>query len=252
VKPSRPDEPGRDLRFPPGKFIVEDLPLSEVIKFAYNCRSDDQLLGVPSWANSESYDIEAKEDDLTAQTLQQLSPDEQQDQVRLMVQSLLRERFHLTVGRQTKQLPLYGLVIAKSGSKMQPAPPPPPGHPWGIVRGRFGKLQGIGACVDQLTMVLVMQTEVGGRVVLDETGLKGGYNWTLNWSHENPSSQPNREDGGNRAGGGQPVPVSAPPPGVSPPSLFTALEEQLGLKLVAQKGPVEVLVIDHLERPSAN
>ena len=78
---------------------------------------------------------------------------------------------------------------------------------------------------------------MGGRVVLDETGLKGGYNWTLNWTPENLSSQPNRQDGRNTAGGGQPQPVSAPPPGVSGESLFTALEEQLGLKLVRQKAP---------------
>ena len=254
IKPSRADDNMRRLFMSPGKFTTEGETIKEVIRFAYDIKSDNQLSGGPSWLNSEKFDIEAKEEESVAENLKKLSFEEQAKQIRLMVQALLADRFKLKVSHQTKELPVYALVVAKGGPKLTqtqvPGPSPdgtaaPKGGFRGIRMMGPGQLTGTNINVGLLADILSGQRELG-RLVIDETGLKGNYDWTLKWTPDQGGPMFKGPDGG------QPSADAPPPPDSSGPSIFTALEEQLGLKLESRKGPVETLVIDSIERPSEN
>jgi uncharacterized protein (TIGR03435 family) len=230
----KPNHVGGPFNFgfePGGRFVAENVTLGFVLEHAYGVK-DFQVSGGPAWIGSEHYNIEAKPE----------VPEERQAQRWLMVQSLLADRFKLAVHHETKELPVYALVVAKSGPRFHetaalPGPPgaPPPKH--GMRMGR-GDLTVNGYGLDRLADAL---SRLLSRVVLDQTGLKGTYDFTLKWT---PSE-------GQGAMAETPR-DAAPPPDASGPSIFTALRERLGLKLESQKGPVDTLVIDHVERPSEN
>jgi uncharacterized protein (TIGR03435 family) len=156
------------------------------------------------------------------------------DQALRMLQTLLADRFNLTVHRETREQPIYALVIAKGGPKLhessEEALVP-------VIQKRAnGGFVNRGAPMSTLTVVLSQQV---GRTVVDKTGLKGRYDFSLEYERR-------------RAGRGDP---DDPEPAPSPdglPSVYTALQEQLRLKLESQKGPVEFIVVDHAEKPSAN
>ena len=189
----------------PGVLILEAFGLRKL-----------QVAGVPAWCNSEKYDIVAR----TA-IQGQLSPEE----IRPLLRSLLADRFHLTYHAETRQLPEYALVVGKKGAKLT-ANPAQDG-PLGIeARKSPGKvvMKATRKPIGELAHMLANQLDA---FVVDETGLNGNFDFTLEWS-------PNTEQESVL------------------PSIFTALEEQLGLRLVARKGPVEVTVIDRIERPSEN
>jgi uncharacterized protein (TIGR03435 family) len=226
---------------PPGPIdrFVTTSTVKRLIEDAYGIQ-DSQLTGGPSWVNSERYDIDAKvPDSVVADAIaRKLTRTQQLDQVRLMLQSLLADRFKLKVSHETKDLPVYAVVLAKGGLKLAPVtgtppamPPRPPGEE---EMAAFGP-------VSTFTSALPLLPEVSGRTVIDRTGLKGDYFWTLHWTPENPDL---------RFGG--PAGAGAPQPGSGGPSLFTAIQEQLGLRLESTKGPVDVLVIDHVEQPTPN
>jgi bla regulator protein BlaR1 len=258
IKPTKdPGSGQRSLMMSPGRFWTANIPLREIIMFAYNAKSTSQISGCPDWVASTHYDIEAKEDETASAALVKMPPEERIDQVRLMVQALLAERFQLKVSREMKELPVYALVIAKGGPKLTEAtpPPPPPPPPSGtavagaprIGRGfRFagpGKIDGMNIDLDSFAGgMLSRMPETAGRVVVNKTGLKGIYNFTLRWTPD--TSAPGAEG----PGGSPPAPTGEDPA----PGHFTALEEQLGLKLESQKGSVETLVIDHIELPTPN
>jgi len=243
------------VRITPGNFSVVGMPLKELIRFAYDLKSDAQLIGGPGWVNSDRFDIEAKEDETQTQALNKLPPPEMSKQVRMMLQSLLADRFGLKVSHTTRELPVYALVIAKGGPKLTPTttppivPPgdqPPGGDPAkktfnrGIRMAGNGDLTGMAATTAFLADVLSRQPELGNRLVEDKTGLTGEYDWTLKWTPAPMDSSSSVEG-------------AAPPAGdPSTPSLFTALQEQLGLKVEPQKDAVDILVIDHVEQPSPN
>jgi uncharacterized protein (TIGR03435 family) len=253
IKPNRSGDMFIRIMFQPGRFTANGVTTKHLITMAYNVK-DFQVSGGPGWINSERYDIEAKEPDSIAEELPKLPPDQREEQSRLMIQALLADRFKLKLSHTTKELPVYALVIAKTGPKLQEAKPDdnyptgmkgPDGraHP-GMMRMSPGELTGQGIGVKFLVRLLSQQV---GRDVLDQTGLKGNYDFTLKWT---PEPGEGMMLGG--AEGGNPPPESAPPPESSGPSIFTAIQEQLGLKLEPAKGPVEVLVIDHVEKPSEN
>jgi uncharacterized protein (TIGR03435 family) len=230
---------------PGGRFIATNIPLQFLIENAYRIK-DFQLSGAPPWLKSERYDIEAKaEGNLTF------------DAMLPMLQTLLEDRLQLKFHRETKELPIYALTIAKAGKLHEaegecgprPATPPPlpepgklPTPPCGgffIVPGRLsGQKVAIGQLIDALSRFT-------NRVVLDKTGLSGKYDINLEYTPDQGQLQPPP---------GPPPPGMPPLPAIDPngPSLFTVLQEQLGLKLESQKGPVEIMVIDHVERPSEN
>jgi uncharacterized protein (TIGR03435 family) len=230
-----------------GTFHVRDLPLHLLIQLAYNAR-DYQIVGEPAWANSERYDVTAKTENNASF-----------EQMRPMLRSLLAERFNLALHRDTKELPVYELTVAKGGLKTQDAscvnrdpngPPPPFGSKLcgGVRSAMFpagsSRLEGFGVPMSKLVEVLADRI---GRIVVDKTGFSGTFNFQLDFSPEDAASIP------------KPAPTGAAGPerpilgtNMQAPTIFAALQEQLGLRLQAVKGQVEVLVVDHVQRPSPN
>jgi uncharacterized protein (TIGR03435 family) len=236
----------RSMMMSLGRFTTRNMPLRNVIMFAYDAKSTSQISGYPDWVSSAVYDIDAKEDGTTAAALEKLPMDERVRQVRLMVQTLLGDRFHLRVSHRMSEIPVYALVIAKGGPKLKPSTAPPMGNETphagerprggGFFRAGPGELHCDGATLDFFASGPLSQVpETDGRVVINKTGLTGNYEFTLKWTPD--TSGPAGE---------------APAPDNSGPGLFTALEEQLGLKLVSQKGSVETLIVESVDRPSAN
>jgi bla regulator protein BlaR1 len=219
-----------------GRFTTTGTTTKALIAWAFNVKNF-QLTGGPGWINSEKYDIDAKIEDSLANELQKLTPDQRGDQIRLMVQSLLADRFKLKVNHATKELPVYALVVAKNGPKVTESQ-----EYRGMMRmSARGQLTATGIPIRYLTDAISRELD---RVVLDQTGLKGNYDFTLQWTPEIPTPA--------GAGDGSQGTPNTPLSNSSAPSLFTALQEQLGLRLESTKGPVQTLVIDHIEEPSAN
>ena len=209
---------------PPGRFSARCITVWGLIYNAYKVRSlHDYPPGLPSWGDSAQFDIEAKIGGDSVAAMQKLSAGERDQQNGQMLQALLADRFKLRVHYESRIQPIDQLVIAKSGPKVKqwPAGQQPLGTSWGSDRIR---IQGAG--MDNLAFIL---SDALGRTVVDKTGLSGNFDINLKWT---PDDQQGTPDAG--------------------PTLFTALEEQLGLKLEPAKGPVDSLVIDHVEKPSEN
>src|SRR5262245_28226826 len=219
IKPASPDAIGLMMRFMPGGGLrIVNASMKDIIAMAYDV-DKRQIAGGPDWVNSERFDILA--------TAPQRSDDEKLNRQR--IQTLLSERFHLSVHRETRELPVFNLMSAKNGHKLQPS-----NENNGVFRNR-GKLVGTGATTDILASVL---TTIVGRPVLDQTDLTERYNFQLEWTEES---------GPIEKGGVVSVP-SDPNPDTSGPSIFSAIQEQLGLKLESAKGPVQFIVIDRAEK----
>lgn len=261
VKPNKSGE--GFIRFgmqPGGRFTAQNVPVRELIRFAYNVQPF-QIEGGPGWMNSDRFDVTAKAEGEVAPA----APG-QNGPIQQMMRSLMEDRFKLRVHRETKEMPIYALVLARSdgrlGTQIEPSTVdcaaqrgrgagaaggrgpgggPPPGPPKPGERPQCGMFMGpasVGAGdvgIEQLAQLLSGRVN---RVVLDKTGLAGRYSFNLEFT---PDQAP---PGGFQLNG---APVSINPDG---PSLFTALQEQLGLKLDAQRGPVETLVVDSVEQPT--
>jgi uncharacterized protein (TIGR03435 family) len=249
VRPTASSDSRALLQATPGRLAMRNLAPRRLILMAYSIQ-DDQLVGGPGWIVSDHYDIQAKADSNPSVQLME----------GLMLQALLEERFKLTVHRETRQLGVYKLSVGKNGAKLQPskegsctpyvtnAPPPiiKQGEPLSIfcgfqrtpVEGLIHSLDGKGVTMAELAKTL-SRTYVSavGRNVIDETGLTGAFDIHLTWAVDSTSAGTGAIDNAADLAG---------------PPIFTALQEQLGLKLESTKGPVEVLVIDHIERPSGN
>ncbi len=229
----------------------------DMIEGAYNIPfgAGGRLIGGPSWINTDRYQIQGKISDELFARMEQMTPIEKQTQRSLLKQSLLTDRFKLKVHFEMRELPVYELVVAKGGAKLKQAKPvdpnAPPGPPWpnanyfdtysrdkGLVVGRDA--QGVKEMtakrmpLDRVANDLEEAAGELGRTVIDKTGLNGDYDFTLKWTNQQTAT-PDAAAQENQA-----------------PSIFTALEEQLGLKLVSSKGMVEVVVIDSIEQPTEN
>ncbi len=200
--------------------------------------STSQVTGAEGWAASDLYDVDAKVDDsLIEGGWKNLSFEQKWARVMLMVQAMLAERFELQLRHVTRDRPVYEFVVAKNGPKFKEDDTQ---IDLGGITGRGGwKFEATSTRLSALASLIAAMPELGGRVVLDKTGLTGHYCFTFQWKPELP---------GNMMG----PPADGAPSGPSGPSLFTALQEQLGLKLVPTKAPVDILVIDHIERPTEN
>ncbi|HEY7392890.1 MAG TPA: TIGR03435 family protein, partial [Bryobacteraceae bacterium] len=223
IKPSAPGTPGLTDFLPGGGFRATAVTLKRLVFEAYDVKPY-QVPGGPPWTGSDRFDIRARPD----------RPGTNQ-QVRERLRNLLADRFQLVIHRETKELPVYALVVAKNGSKFQES-----SDGRRMMRGAPGLLSGQGVGMPQLAASL---SGPAGRPVIDKTGLTGLYNFELKWTPDSPQVAPG------------PLPPGVPPPpppDPNAPSLFTALPEQLGLRLESQKAPVEILVIDHAEKPSDN
>jgi uncharacterized protein (TIGR03435 family) len=229
-----------------------------LIRTAYGVQSF-QISGGPDWINTDGYDIEAR-----------VEGNPSKRQLLLMLQSLLEDRFKLKVHRETRELPVYALTVAKSGLKLQPpkeescitedpnapepseppkpiAPGQPPKFPCGlavVMLNRPGpRMLGGKVSITDLAQSL---TNLLGRTVIDNTRLTGRFDIHLEFALDEALA-------GLLGPNAPPFRRQEPGPGdLDSPSIFAAMQEQLGLKLEATKGPVEVLVIDHVERPTEN
>lgn len=191
--------------------------------------------------SSDRFDIEAKSADGADMDIRKMSEaqrNEFEKRIQLKLQSLLADRFNLAIHRESKEMPIYELVVAKGGPKLAPAAADDGKGPRGM-RMRPGQFEGMGATLPMLAQTL---SDATSHKVIDKTGITGSYDFKLDWTPEP----------GQMAPPPGPENETLPPPDPSGPSIFTAIEEQLGLKLQATRGPVEVIVIDRVEKPSAN
>jgi uncharacterized protein (TIGR03435 family) len=242
----------------PDGFIARFATVKMLVLKAYAV-DDYQLTGAPDWVSKERYDIDAKFDGSTADELQKLNPTDRVLARQQMLQTLLAERFSLTIHRENKELQIYSLIVAKNGPKLQevklddaesdkPKGGPAAGTGTMVVGGTGGQIRGYTTTLATLTTML---TRVLHRFVIDRTGLTEKYDFTLRWTPDENQLPPSSGAQVSPAGASSGLPSTDPNPN-SGPSLFTAIQEQLGLKLESAKGPVEFIVIDHIERPSGN
>jgi uncharacterized protein (TIGR03435 family) len=194
-----------------------------------------QILGGPNWIASDRFDIEDKVDDAVVAEMAKLGRDQRNQTERQLVQQLLADRFKLAVHFETKELPVYALVVAKGGPKLTASKEPDKGT---STSSNNGRLTAKGMTMENLAQRLTQNlARELGRVVIDKTGIEGKYDLDLTWSPENNSAaMANASNEASSAG----------------PSILTALQEQLGLKLESTRAKVEALVIDHIEQPSEN
>lgn len=244
-------------------YQMENIPLRRIILNAYGLTSDAQLIGSDSLLE-QSFDIHAKADADEAAKIQALPREDRGHETGLMVQSLLADRFHIKVHFEKRELPVYALVVAKGGPRLKAsapppetsdapatAPPPPsPNEPLhrpagGGMMMRMGgngvEMTASAFNISRLASILTNQPDTEGRVVIDKTGLTGKYDFDLRWTPAMSMAMKGMDNGAH-ASTDQP----------DAPGLFTALEEQLGLKLEPSRGQVDVVVIDHIEAPTAN
>ena len=235
IKPNTANDNRFMLRRPEnGSFRATGVTLKMLIMSAYDVQAF-QVSGGPSWIATEPWDIQAKAEDAPAGFMPRGQFDE-------MLRALLEDRFQLKVNRETKDLPVYELVVAKGGSKLKPHSGDPP-KPEDRMRTGFGSMRFQDGPLALLAYQLSLQL---GRAVTDKTGLTGRYDFTLDWA-------PEPGQGGPESIGLPPNPnFKLPPPDPNRPSLFTAAQEQLGLRLDSKKGPTELIVIDSVEKPSEN
>jgi uncharacterized protein (TIGR03435 family) len=249
IRPSKADNGFLNFMIAPNRFRVENGTAIALIRFAYHVKSDDQLPKEPRWIGSDKFDIDAKIADAQAEAMKKLLPDQKFEQYRLMVRSLLMDRFKLAITSQSKELPVLALVVGKNGPKLTPvkgsldqqAQRMPT-----LAGGSRGELKGGAVSMAMFTDWLSGRDDMGGRVVIDETGLPGNYDFALNWT---PDEQRNAMSNGN--GASQEAPIAGAQ-GSPAGSIITALQEQLGLKLESTRAKVEALVVDYIERPSEN
>ena len=241
----------QNVRPLPGGLHTESASVRLLMEIAYDLQ-EFQVAGGPSWIDSDGYNIDAKAEGAANKS-----------QVWLMLQSLLEDRFHLRAHRETKERPSYTLIATKGGPKL-PSPknggcwnysagppseprtapaqsPPPCGHPMGLVLASGVVVQGGDLPITEFIKLL---SEIVGRPVIDKTGVIENFDVHLEFLPDDatPGIHSLRR-AGNPDGPSDPV---------GKPSIMMALQEQLGLKLESTKGPVEILVIDHVERPSEN
>jgi uncharacterized protein (TIGR03435 family) len=249
VKPNTGTGRGVQIGSPsPGRFRAENVWLRFLIQNAWNVK-DYQIVGGPAWAASDRFNIDATADSKTTR-----------EQMRSMIQTMLEDRFQLALHHESKELPVYDLVAApKGGIRIQvskegscvprapdsqpPAPPAAGQSPpvfCGSTQWSPQNVSGNSISMQQFTTLLA---NILQHPVIDKTGFTGTFDVHLNWTPDQ------RTPGMMAPDVPPPVLPSADDQG---PTLFTVLEEQLGLKLQPGKGPVDILVIDHAEKPSAN
>jgi uncharacterized protein (TIGR03435 family) len=244
IKPSGADPHGAFQIMPGGGLRTVGTSLKMLIGQAYDVR-DFQISGGPNWISTDRFDITAKpgtgseSPSQDPRTMTDESFKTVGDQMRERLRSLLADRFRLALHRETKEESVYVLVVAKGGPKLHASEVNGGSVQRPMMRMGRGDLSGQAAPLAFLVQTLSSQL---GRPVIDHTGLTGHYDFTLQWT----------PDPGQPAASPAIGPDAPPPPDPNGPSIFAAVQEQLGLRLESQKGPVEMLVIDRVEKPSEN
>jgi len=227
IKPSNPAAQGKGFRTRGRNLSTLNTSVADLIVFAYGLHPH-QIIGAPGWAETEKYDVAGVPDKPGTPNVEQF---------KLMIQKLLADRFQLKFHKEKKELTVYAITVGKTGSKLSPSDASAGGNPGLFFRG-LGDLPAKNATVAEFADV--MQSAVLDRPVVDQTGLKGRFDFTLTWAPDE-----------NQFAG-----LGAKPPAVADndprPNLFTAFQDQLGLKLESTKAQVDVIVIDHVDKPSEN
>jgi len=219
IKPSQ-DPPGSSsgITTSKGRISARNVTLKRCMRGAYGVE-EPRILGGPKWVDEARYNIEARAAGPAGDR-----------ELMVMLQSLLAERFKLAFHREQRALPGYALVLGKSGMKAKPSAPDAESR----TNSGWGLIEAAGCNMAQLALKL---SEVLHLPVADLTALPGEFDFQLKWTSDAMQATP---------------PSTATPDAGSGPSIFEALQEQLGLKLESRKVPAEVLVIDHAEKPSEN
>ena len=237
----------------PGTFFAANHSVAGLLMAAYGVRAF-QIQDGPGhgWIRSVKYDVLAKyKADSTGNGQ---STEKEWADIDIMLQALLEDRFQMKVHRETKTLPVYALTVAKSGLKLHPAncitQPAAGEKPLNICESRYGN-KGLNRTLDWTGTNMADLTRfalpnIMGRTVIDKTGLQGSFDIHLEWTPDQATEGITGSQSPGNPGG--PAPLGD----ATAISIFTAFQEQLGLKLESDKGPVEVIVIDHVERPSSN
>ena len=251
--PSRTDS--RGIRVQPGRLSIIGLTVREIVAYAYGIPNPlrfSRISGGPKWLNDDRFDVVAK-----------ANGDASTDQLRAMLRALLADRFRMVARNTIAEMPIYALRLSRNDGALGPrlrrtpdidcvrfiadrggVPPPLPRDPKDVptcvIRAEPGLIVARSRTMLDLTTVAFPRV-VEDRVVVDRTGLKGNYDVLVEWTPDRPPFAAATD-----VPPGLPVP---PPPIAGGPSIFTALQEQLGLKLQSERGPVDVLLIDRVERP---
>lgn len=226
IKPSKPDAQGKGIGGPPGRFMMKNTTLDDMLMFAYRLHTK-QIVGGPEWLGTEKFDVEARPD----------TPGEANEtQNRTMVRKMLVSRFNLKFHDEKRDLSAFVLSVARGGPKLEKSEDPPDQNSAFYFRG-LGDL--IFRNMNMTTFSSWLQT-VLDRPVVDHTGLDSRYSGKLKW---------NPDESQFAIFGAPPHPSTAPD---APPPLGEAIQQQLGLKLEVDKVPVSVMVIDHVDKPSEN
>jgi uncharacterized protein (TIGR03435 family) len=208
-------------------------PLRIYIQVAYGipANSNGWVIG-PDWISSAKYVIEGKPSEQSQKAMQTMTVEEKREQTHRMMQSLLIDRFQLKAHFETREMPVYTLLVANGGAKLKENPDST--HAQATVGASL--IRGKACSMQHFIEALETASDIGGRVVIDKTGLPGTYDFLLKWTPLQATA-PTGSSSESDADGA---------------SLFTAIQDQLGLKLGLKREPGQVLVIDHIERPSPN
>ncbi len=223
IKPSDPNSNGSSSNTRNNRIVIKNWTLKRMVQRAYNVK-DFQITGGPNWTDSARYDIDAKEDG----SAEKLTGPARLERWMAEWQALLADRFQVVVHRETKTLPVYHMVVAKGGLKISPVA----STDGSTMNSSRTWLNAKGVSMQNIAGWLSDQME---RPVLDASEIPGVFDFRLEWT---PDVAPSAK-----------TPETDAPAG---PSIFTAIQEQLGLRLEAGKGPVEIIVIDHAEKPTEN
>jgi len=231
IKPGQPNQPGKNIGFQGREFKTRNFNVNDLIALAYGLHAK-QIIGAPDWFNAQLFDITGVPDVQGVPSMPQMG---------MLMENLLTDRFGLKFHYEKRELPVFALTVAKGGPKMAVSSASPDA---GIGFGfrRLGDL-----IVRNMTMsdfTKWMQGSVTDRPIVDQTGLKDRYDFTLKWTPDDSQFAAFRSTGA--------IPTVNPEDPNAPPSLYTAVQEQLGLKLDPVKAQDEVMVIDHVQKPSDN
>jgi len=220
VRPSDPNAANAKFDLRGRHLIIENQPVETMLMFGYGMQKS-QIVGAPDWVRTERFDADGVPDVDGQLTV---------DQFQSMVRKLLIERFGLKSHKEQREMPVFALRVSKDGPKLTPTKSDPSAKPNQQVNGGpgFRALRFTNFSMQHLALMMLPYVD---RPVVDQTGINGQYDFNLSYTYDE---------------------ARAPTDGTAPPSLFTAIQEQMGLKLEPVKAPVEVLVVDAVERPSAN
>ena len=227
IKPSDPDDRGLKLRTSADRVTIENFTLKELIAYAYDLKSDSQVLSGPDWLDKKHFDIAAKVDDIELAKLKTMRGNEIRNEWRQMMQSLVIDRFALKVRLDRRAIPVFALVVVKSGQKLTPAK----AKETYSLSARNSHLSATAVSMAHFADFLTGQDETNDRVVVDRTGLTGDFDFKLDWAPDN----------GNGI-----------PPDAQLPGLLTALHDQLGLQLKPDKAAVDVVVVESVKEPEVD